>query len=254
MQSKEPHPKFPNPTIAEATCEVTFARMSDAQWSSAEIYKLLQSEFPEIQAVGNMALQIVIGPVSPPAPIRPPGVPAPAFRFASPAKDRFIQVSDTNFVCNVTGPYPGWDQFKEIILNNWKKIDSVIRPKEITKVGLRYINRIKLDTERAYLSDWLKSTEDLPPMLIRSRGHFLGRLETSPEPNSLKLITLGPQDPSPDAPQGAIIFDIDRIQNSISNPDENVVNSILEKLHGDIWSVFWNARTDALEQRLNGRI
>jgi uncharacterized protein (TIGR04255 family) len=254
LRGTEPHPKFPNPTIAEAACEITFLRASDAPWSSGELYKLLQDEFPEIQPIGNMALQIVIGPVTPPAPIPPPGVPTPAFRFASAAGDRFVQVSDSNFICTVVGKYPGWEVFKKSILDHWNKIMPVIGPKEIKKLGLRYINRIKLNPDKTHLSDWLRPTDDLPLTFIRSRGHFLGRLESTPEPNSLKLITIGPQNPAADAPNGAIIFDIDRIQNSACEPGEIALGAALEKLHGDIWTVFSNARTEALEQRLQGRI
>ncbi|MGH6938063.1 TIGR04255 family protein [Hypericibacter sp.] len=248
----KPHPKFPNPTILEAACEFTFVRDPEPRWSSGELYKALGGEFPEIQPIGNMALQIVIGTVAPPTPPRPLGVPAPAFRFASQAGDRTIQISDTNFICTVSGVYPGWDTLKASILKNWETILPIILPREISKIGLRYINRIKKEAERPKLADWLRPTADLPATLLSSEGHFLARIESTPDSNSLKLVTLANQEPTEDSPNGAIIFDIDRIYNGSTVTDAAVIDSILETLHDDIWDAFWGARTEALEHKLKG--
>lgn len=249
----QPHPKFPNPTIAEATCEFTFNREAEPSWSSGEAYKVLQDQFPEIQPIGNMALQIIIGPVAPPPSPRPPGVPAPAFRFASKAGDRAVQMSDTNFIHAFTGSYPGWDNLKASILAGWMKVLPIIRPKEVTKVGLRYINRIVKDEKHPQLRDWLSPTDDLPATLIASRGHYLGRIESTTDDNNLKLITISSQEAGGDAPVGAIIFDIDRIRAGNVATDVNTASGILDSLHEDIWQVFWSARTQALVDKLNGR-
>jgi len=247
-----PHPRFPNPTIAQATCEIGFNRDLQAKLSSAELYKLVVADFPEIQAVGGMAFQIVVGSGPQLAQMPPPGVPAPTFRFATAAGDQFIQISDTSFVYQSTAAYPGWDAVKAAILDLWVRMLPVVKPDGVTKVGLRYINRIARDKQHPYIGDWLSASAYIPPLLLASRRHFLSRVEASPGDNDLLLITVADQELA-DTPHGAVIFDIDRICSDAIAADPNVVGEVLERLHQEVWDVFWTSRTPALEQRLNAK-
>ena len=250
--NETPHPRFPNPTIAQATCEIGFNRNLQVKLSSAELYKLVAADFPEIQAVGGMAFQIVIesGPL--PAQVPPPGVPAPTFRFATSAGDRFVQISDSGFVYQTTAAYPGWDSVKASILDLWAKMLPVIKPDSVTKVGLRYINRIVKDEQHPHIQDWLSASEYIPPVLLKSRRHFLQRVEVSRN-NDLLLITVAHQELA-ETPRGAIIFDIDRICSDEIAVDQKVIGDVLERLHEEVWDVFWTSKTPALEQRLNARL
>ena len=219
--------------------------------SSAELYKLVAADFPEIQAVGGMALQIVIGSGPQPAQMPPPpGVPAPTFRFATSAGDKFVQISDTSFVYQSIAAYPGWDTVKAAILDLWVRMLPVIKADLVTKVGLRYINRIAKDEKHPHIADWLSASAYIPPVLLESRRHFLSRVEASPGDNDLLLITVADQEPA-DTPHGAIIFDIDRICSAAIAVDQNVVGDVLERLHEEVWDVFWTSKAPALEQRLN---
>jgi len=248
-----PHPRFPNPTIAQATCEIGFVRDLQVKLSSAELYKLLANDFPEIQAVGGMALQIVIGSGPQPAqPPTPPGVPAPTFRFATPTGDQFVQISDSSFIYQTTAAYPGWDSVKASILGLWARMLPAIKPETVTKIGLRYINRIAKDQRRSHLGDWLSASAYIPPVLLASHGHFLSRIEASPGDNDLLLITVADQELA-DPPQGAIIFDIDRIRSQAVDAEPKQVGDVLDNLHEEIWDVFWSSRTPALEEKLNAR-
>jgi uncharacterized protein (TIGR04255 family) len=248
----EPHPRFPSPTIALATCEITFNRNLQVKLSTAELYKLLGTEFPEIQPVSTVALQIIMGApqeVQPPVP--PPfGVPMAAFRFAAAAGDRFVQISDVSFVHQTTASYPGWGIIKATILKLWEQVLPAIQPDTVTKIGLRYVNRIAKDEVHPHLGDWLRASDYIPAALIRSRRHFLARVETSPGDNDLLLLTLADEAPAETAPHGAIIFDIDRMRTMSVATGPNEVGDVLELLHEDIWNVFWSSRAPALEEKL----
>jgi uncharacterized protein (TIGR04255 family) len=249
-----PHPRFPNPTIAQATCEISFRRDLEAKLSSAELYKLLVDDFPEIQAVGSMALQIIIGSAPQPAPSPPPGVPAPTFRFATSSNDQFVQISDVSFVYQTTARYPGWDLLKASILDLWTKLLPAVRPDGVTKVGLRYINRIPKDVSHPYIGDWLRASDYIPRVLLSSRRHFLARIEASPSDDGLLLITVAEQAPADNAPHGAVVLDIDRMRAKSIASDPTEVGAVLEDLHEEIWDVFWSSRTSALEEKLNATV
>ena len=201
-----------------------------------------------------MALQIVIGSGQTPAPPQPSlGVPVPTYRFATPSGDQFVQISDTSFVYQSTAPYPGWDKVKATILDLWTKVLPAVKPETVTKVGLRYINRIPKDEEHPHVGDWLSASAYIPPVLLASHRHFLLRLEASPGENELLLITVADQEAAADSAHGAIILDIDRIRSEPIAVEPKQVGDVLEKLHDEVWDVFWSSTTATLEAKLNAR-
>lgn len=204
--------------------------------------------------VGNMSLQIFVGPpgaVTPAVQANPPAAVA-GFRLGTAANDEFVQISGSNFVYQlVGGTYPGWPPLKTKLLGHWSKVRGELAPNQIIKVGLRYVNRVAKEANHTQLGDWLQASDDLPPSLIASKGHFFARIESSPAAGHLKVVTVGGQDPSDAIPCGAIILDIDRI----CQEGEILMDSVSEKLellHEDLWTAFDSTNTPLLRSRLKG--
>jgi uncharacterized protein (TIGR04255 family) len=252
MPLSDPHPSYANPTIVQVTCEIAFASDRDFKLSAAALYPTFSGEFPEIQPV-NLAFQVVVGGQL--QPIQDPSVSANAgaFRFATQDGKRFVQLSKTNFVYQSNERYPGWENFRSKLMDLWSASNSHVQASTATKVGIRYINRIVKSEARPNLSDWLKPTADLPKSLIESREHFLGRIESSPAPAHLRLLTLAAEPPGPEWPRGSIIMDIDRIsieQFAVSN---GAIREKLDFLHEDVWTSFNTATAPAFKEFLEGR-
>jgi uncharacterized protein (TIGR04255 family) len=249
---REPHPKFPFPTISEVICEIGFRREEADRISATTLLETLRPEYPEIQPVGAVAVQVAIGQtfVTP-----PPGfaqVPSPSFKFASATGDQFVQVSGSNFIYHSARAYPGWDAAKAAILWAWTQVLPRLKPTELTKMGLRYVNKIAKDEPHPHLSDWLRPTDDLPRRLIASKGHFLARVESTSGPTELRLVTLAQLVPDATAPHGAILFDIDRITTERRPATETAIAETLQTLHDDVWDIFSPARTPTLDAKLQG--
>ena len=210
------------------------------------------SEFPEIQPIGNLSVQLLIGQPSfaPEAP--QPQAAASAYRFSDASGARFVQVSKNQFVYQTTEVYKGWAPFKEKLMDLWSISGPALDPGTIAKIGLRYINRIAKRPDRPHLSDWLRPTHDLPEALFSSKEHFLGRIEASPASSHLRLITLANEPATPERPDGGIIFDIDRITTEQFAADPATISEKLEILHEDIWATFSAAHTATLKQHLTG--
>jgi uncharacterized protein (TIGR04255 family) len=249
------HPSYLKPTIVEVTCEIAFLRQSSERLSSRSLYARFGDEFPEMQPlVGNMNLQIFVGPpgaVAPAVQANPPAAVA-GFRLGTAANDEFVQVSGSNFVYQlVGGTYPGWPALKEKLIGLWSKVNDELKPDQIIKIGLRYVNRIAKEANHTHLRDWLQASPDLPTALITSEAHFFSRIESSPAPGNLKLLTVGNQDPTEATPYGAIILDTDRI----CQEGEILMGTISEKLellHDDLWETFDSVKTPLLHARLKG--
>jgi uncharacterized protein (TIGR04255 family) len=248
-----PHPTYPNPTIIQVTCEIAFTPETDDRLSAGLLYPIFAAEFPEISPIGVGTIQFVLGPQ--------PFVPAPpeqpqstaAFRFSTSSGSRFVQVSKAGFVYQTNEPYTGWANFIAKLRELWEKCSTVIRPGPIVKIGLRYINRIPKSEDYPSAADWLQVTPDVPEALLMSKEHFLGRVESSPAPAHLRLVTILNATPTQDLPAGSIIFDIDRLSTEQFEVSTASIFEKLETLHEDVWNAFRAAATDHLRAYLEGK-
>ena len=243
------HPTYPNPTIIQVTCEIGFATEAEVKLSAANLYSIFGSEFPEIQPVPG-TLQLLIGQPQPVQDLSQ-SANAAAFRFATENGKRFVQLSKTNFVYQSNEPYLGWATFREKLMGLWSSATPRVEPSTIVKLGLRYINRIVRTKTHPSPGDWLQPTTDLPASLLKSHGHFMGRIESSPRPSHLRLITLAGEAAGPDWPQGTVVMDIDRINTEPFKADSKTILKNLEFLHDDIWTCFDSAGTKNLKKHLS---
>ncbi|MBP1297478.1 uncharacterized protein (TIGR04255 family) [Bradyrhizobium elkanii] len=249
-----PHPTYPNPTIVQVACEITFASQSDVRLTAGLLFPSFASEFPEIAPIAGGTIQLVMGQPSfaPEAPPQQP--PAAAFRFSTESDARFVQLSKNNFIYQTHEAYPGWADYRAKLLELWAKSSVLLAPTAIVKLGLRYINRIPKTGQHKALVDWLQTTPDVPGALLTSKEHFLGRVESSPAPSHLRLVTVANAVPTPDAPEGAIIFDIDRIATEQLPVSAAAISEKLDVLHEDIWNSFNTASSPLLKAYLSGSI
>jgi uncharacterized protein (TIGR04255 family) len=248
----DPHPTYSNPTIVQVTCEIAFAATSDDRLSLGTLYPIFSPEFPEMTPIGAGTIQFVIGQplFAPHAP--EPQNPTAVFRFSAVSGLRFVQLSKTNFVYQSSEPYIGWADFRSNLLRLWQLSVPHLKPGSIAKVGLRYINRIPKSDASQGVGDWLVATDDIPDALLRSKEHFLGRIESSPAHGHLRLVTIANEVPGPTVPDGAIIMDVDRLSTEQFEPNTNLIFEKLELLHEDVWVTFNAATSDALRKHLSG--
>ena len=248
-----PHPTYPNPTIIQVTCEIAFTPLTEDRLSAGSLYPIYAAEFPEIAPIGIGTIQFVLGPQAfAPVPPEQPQNTA-AFRFSSSSGSRFVQVSKAGFVYQTSEPYKGWADFSSKLLELWEQSSAVIRPGPVVKVGLRYVNKIPKSEDHPSVGDWLQVTADVPEALLTSKDHFLGRIESSPAPAHLRLVTIANGIPTPDSPAGSIVFDIDRLSTEQFEVSTAAISEKLETLHEDAWNAFNSAATELLKAHLAGK-
>ena len=60
------HPTYPNPTITEAVCDIHFRLLQGKEWKPSlpgELFKYIQNEYPEMEPVVEIGLQLERGPL-----------------------------------------------------------------------------------------------------------------------------------------------------------------------------------------------
>jgi len=246
------HPKYPNPQIAEALCEFHFTPSADHPWSPnkpGSLFMALQDRYPEIEPISQHGIEIVLGTDA--VPMQQIVGPQMRFRLKHAKLPFLLQISDRTFSINSLPAYPGWDDLKAEAAVVWPKFLDIVKPEKITRIGMRYINRIQRRAEKEPPAYWFQPCDFLPTVLLKSEHGFVSRTESKLDAENKLLITLL-HDRSGD--HGSVIFDLDRIVEKEIKPDWQTIDSTIETLHNDIWDIFAAAKGPNLEALLTGKL
>jgi len=253
VATKTTHPSYPSPTIVEALCEVHFRLPPEKPWKPSlpgEFFKCIQDEYPEMEPLQEMGLQFEIGPLGLGQKILPP---RPRMRFKHASRPLLVQLAENVLTVNVLAPYTGWDTMSRDVLDVWRQARDVLEPSAIIRIGLRYINRIERQSADDHPGNWLKASDYIAPVVLRSTPEFLSRVEAHLDAKNRIIVTLGNQPPAAASGYGAIIFDIDRIVERELPPGEDALSPEMNRLHEHVWQVFASAKGDKLERLLKGK-
>ena len=253
VTSADRHPSYPHPTIAEALCEIHFRLPADKPWRPAligEFFKAIQEQFPEMEPVQELGLQVEVGSGGVSQRVLPP---RSRVRFKHRDRPLILQLVEGTLTVNLLPRYPGWEQMRQDVIEAWKRAIETLHARAIWRIGLRYINRIPRQSEPERPGDWLRPTDFIPAGVLGSAQGFLARNEVQLDKENRIIVTLGDQPPDGEAPWGAIVLDIDRILERDLSTDEALLLREIDALHDDVWRLFSNAQTERLTAFLNQR-
>jgi uncharacterized protein (TIGR04255 family) len=246
------HPSYPNPIIVEAVCEVQFELSKENPWKASlfgDFYKNVQGEFPEMEPLQGVGVQLELGPQGLGQKLLPQ---RQRMRFKHAERPLLLQLDETSLIVNVLAPYPGWDKVVHDIMDAWRHTTQVLLPSAVTQVGLRYINRIELSSSKDRPKEWIRPNDYVATGVLDSRPGFLSRAEAHTTEYDTTTVTLGYQPSDDSNGYGAIIFDIDRITQRGLSVKEDDLEREVNRLHEDVWLVFTSAKSEKLEAHLQG--
>ncbi|MCH7229058.1 TIGR04255 family protein [Haloferula sp. A504] len=87
-----------------------------------------------------------------------------AVQFVAEDEKQIVQARPAGFSFNRLGPYGSFDEYLPEIERCWAVFVEVVRPVQVRKLGLRYINRIPIPLEHGTvnLADYLRVSPNLP--------------------------------------------------------------------------------------------
>lgn len=234
--------RFPNAPIVEALVDisVTFAapiepeRLAAFQDAIRDRYPIKQSRVRwhgEIQVAKEAVQQAVQRE-------------AEGFMFKTPDGQRIVQARQDGYTFNWLKPYDRWESLRDEAHSHWERYRDVFRPEAITRLGLRYINRIELPLPFKDFRDFVKTAPDIAPGLPQGVTSLLMRLEI-PDPNRglVAIITETIEAPS-DKDRLPFIFDIDIVRQSTFEPSSAAVWETLEQMRDYKNEIFFSSVTD----------
>lgn len=99
--------------------------------------------------------------------------------FSNPAGNRKIQLRTDGFSCNYLKPYTNWKDFSDEAFKYWDIYKTFSKPSVITRVALRFINRIELPLDNGNLTfeDYLNSVPKIPNNLPQIFNRFFVQMQ-----------------------------------------------------------------------------
>lgn len=104
------------------------------------------------------------------------------YRFISSSQNAVIQARSNGFSFSRLPPYSSWNDWQPEAKRLWDKYREIMNPVAITRIAVRYINRIDIgSTGKHSFSDFLTTYPEIGPGLPQSVTGYIMQLQL-PEP------------------------------------------------------------------------
>lgn len=225
-------PRFRHPPLAEAVCEFRFAETCGWDWTvPGRLHERIRDRFPQVRQVVPAA--IVIGEPG----ARPPEQ-VGRLQFVSEDGSRLLQSGPRLLSVDMLPPYPGWETFLGLILDNFRHHAGLLRRHDIQRIGLRYINRV--ETVGKPETEFLAALPDIGEIFGSEVRTFYERYDFN---YSDPVGTLIFQTGRVLHPHRALMIDLDFSRDNMGTPGEDELERWLGGAHDKIEDVFLRCLT-----------
>ncbi len=239
---------YRNPPAIEAVCEFRFRQAEP--WDTTipfRLYDLLRESYSETPKQELTFAPPTSGPEQPGDIVQ--GEVVPRVELRSSDGSRLLRVAPGTLSVSVMAPYPGWEDFRAQVIAALDAYRTTGGSQSVLRMGVRYINRIRLPQPSVELSDYFTVPPPSPSGLPENLGAFLSRQEFFYDDLPIVLILTVASAPPSEAPQphAEVILDLDVIQNWPEGESLDLADAlpILEALRTREREAFEACLTDA---------
>lgn len=175
-------------------------------------------------------------------------------KLSSLDRTEIILVKTNAFSSSQLAPYVGWDHFVARAKREWASVRAAIGPKKLSRVGVRFINRIdvpgalKIEIDP---SDYVSASPSLPRLNWKPLKRYLMQV-ARPEESARAGITINTGTiQSPLVGYLSILLDIDVFRESDIPGDEESLWMMIENFRNDKNEIFESSITDASRALFN---
>lgn len=224
---------------AELPDGVTLATLIDvhssikADYPMLENFLIVQGQMVAGASVGATASQTQVG-----------------YIFSSSDQKQIFQARLDGVTFSRLAPYDRWETFRSEAQRLWSIYQSATKPKRLSRLGLRYINRLDLPFPFEDLKDYLRTVPEVSPDLPQGLSGYFMQLQIPQEDLSSMLILNQALIPPPTPNVVSVLLDID-IGREIELPDTEAAWDVLEQLHTRTDQVFEACITDRTRELID---
>lgn len=174
----------------------------------------------------------------------------PRIQLVDNEGQRLISLGPNILSVNTLRPYDGWDNFRQRIRTALQAYFKVAQPVGVSKIGIRYINKIIIQERRIKMGHYFRYSPPSLPELPEALASFLSRVEYVYADKAKLLITQA----TIDAPeqQSAFILDLDVIWEGEEGIELKRIMKTVDDLHKREGEAFEAIITDLARELFNG--
>ena len=125
-------------------------------------------------------------------------------------KTHAVQARINGFTVNHIKRYESWAVLRAEAQPLWEQYTSLVKPKKVTRLALRYINRLTLPAS-GDLGEYMRTHPRLGPALPQEMRNFFMRVEVPFTTNRSAIITQTVVPREPGADERDLILDVDAV-------------------------------------------
>lgn len=238
---------FPNAPITEALLDIRVELPEDVTLARLEVFHdLVKDSFPEKQERISFTTDLKLSQEGAQA-LSTSGGPE-GYLFRSPTGKKIVQARLDGFTFNKLKPYENWKVFRSEARELWNQYFQITDPIKITRIALRYINKIEIPLPIKDFKEYILTTPEIAPKLPQGLAYFFMRLDIpNPDIGANAIITQTMENPTENQ-RLPLIFDIDVFQNTTYIGNKTEIWEEFEKLRSFKNDLFFNSITEKTKE------
>ena len=166
------------------------------------------------------------------------------YLFSSADGKQTLQARKDGFTFNRFKPYERWETFRDEGMKLWNIYASVSNPKKVTRMALRYINRIEIPLPIRDFKDYIATVPEIAPGIPQGLASFLMRLEIPVDEFQAVAIITESMDSREIGSVAPLILDIDVFREGLLDVRSAEIRDIFEGLHDLKNDIFFRSVTE----------
>ncbi len=225
--------------ITEAVIDLRVAQTQEFTIEDlASIREVVADRYPRQEGLFTGQVSIPVGEVGEPGQVETLHQQF-GFRFIDQAGQHVIQARLDGFAFSVLAPYDRWETFRDEARHLWGVYRTATRAESITRVAVRYINRIDIPlatTSIVRVEDYLRTYPEIPSdWPYQDLQSYFMQFQIPQEDLGCMMVINQATAPPPNLETTSILLDLDLFRTDYERPwmadDDTAVWDFLELLH-----------------------
>lgn len=237
--------RFPNAPITEALLDIRVTLPAQTDLAKlAPFHDAIKQQYPTKQERlawrGQLEIKASLVPeVSQSATGEPDG-----YLFTSVDGRQVVQARLDGFTFSRLKPYDKWTTLRDEAQELWQHYVRIASPETVTRVALRYINRIEIPLPMRDFKDYILTTPEIAPDLPQGLGSFFMRLVIpDPKTQAVAIVTETMESIDESRNRLPLILDIEVFRIEAFNIQNNAMWEAFEYLHDLKNDIFFKSIT-----------
>lgn len=237
------YPTLSSPPIKEAIIDIRTILPNNFDVTSIkEIIEPLKAEYPKVETTKRSGVEFGFNKGE--RVLKTEDVEIFGYRLWSEDKTQVVLMTSEGLTFSRLAPYSKWNNFEAETKRLLKIYLDHVSPLSITRLAVRYINKLEIKQEKLDLSKILTAPPSIPVNLAFNIEGFLNRVIIRDVESDFRAIVT--QAPSSDMSSGypSIILDIDAFYENQDGIDNSEIWPIINKLRMFKNDIFFKSITD----------